>query len=149
MITLVSNIGDRQQQFYSSKYIIRNGGTIVQFWNFFWWYYEHYKVIGSYWCSWAWWNICSYDENMFLQFQTPWWFSLAIVLRMNVSLTNETKLTYYLFIKNKQLIKDNRPTSLRLICAKIWNKVIFHWLVKYLNGILLTSNQSGFCPDYF
>ena len=49
---------------------------------------------------------------------------------------------------DKQLIKYYRPVSLLPICSKIFEKVIFNSLFKYLDdNSLLTSNQSGFRPD--
>ena len=43
------------------------------------------------------------------------------------------------------MIKNYRPVSLRPICSKIFEKVIFNSLCKYLDdNNLLTSNQSGF-----
>ena len=49
---------------------------------------------------------------------------------------------------DKQLIKNYRPLSLLPICSKIFEKVIFNWLFKYLddNNLLNSSNQSGFQP---
>ena len=46
---------------------------------------------------------------------------------------------------DKQLIKNYRPVSLLPICSKIFEKVIFNSLFKYLDdNNLLNSNQSGF-----
>ena len=46
---------------------------------------------------------------------------------------------------DKQLIKNYRPVSLLPICSKIFEKVIFNLLFKYLDdNNLLNSNQSGF-----
>ena len=46
---------------------------------------------------------------------------------------------------DKQLIKNYQPVSLLPICSKIFEKVIFNSLFKYLDdNNLLTSNQSGF-----
>ena len=48
---------------------------------------------------------------------------------------------------DKQLIKNYRPVSLLPICSKIFEKVIFNSLFKYLDdNNLLNSNQSGFWP---
>ena len=48
---------------------------------------------------------------------------------------------------DKQLIKNYRPLSLLPICSKIFEKVIFNSLFKYLDdNNLLNSNQSGFRP---
>ena len=48
---------------------------------------------------------------------------------------------------DKQLIKNYRPVSLLPICSKIFEKVIFNSLFKYLDdNNLLNSNQSGFRP---
>ena len=48
---------------------------------------------------------------------------------------------------DKQLIKNYRPVSLLPICFKIYEKVIFNSLFKYLDdNNLSTSNQSGFRP---
>ena len=48
---------------------------------------------------------------------------------------------------DKQLIKNYRPVSLLPICSKIFEKVIFNLLFKYLDdNNLLNSNQSGFRP---
>ena len=45
------------------------------------------------------------------------------------------------------MIKNYWPASLLPICSKIFEKVIFNWLFKYLDdNNLLTSNQSGFRP---
>ena len=45
----------------------------------------------------------------------------------------------------KQLIKNYRPVSLLPICSKIFEKVVFNSLFKYLDdNNLLNSNQSGF-----
>ena len=54
-----------------------------------------------------------------------------------------------MFIKkhDKQLMKNYQPVSLLPICSKIFEKVIFNSLFKYLDdNNLLTSNQSGFRP---
>ena len=48
---------------------------------------------------------------------------------------------------DKKLIKNYRPVSLLPICSKIFEKVIFNSLFKYLDdNNLLTGNQSGFRP---
>ena len=49
-----------------------------------------------------------------------------------------------------QLIKNYLPVSLLPICSKIFEKVTFNSLCKYLDdNHLLTSNQQGFCSgDY-
>ena len=48
---------------------------------------------------------------------------------------------------DKQLIKNYRPISLLPLCGKIFEKIIFNALYKYLvSNNLLTSNQSGFRP---
>ena len=48
---------------------------------------------------------------------------------------------------DKQLIKNYRPVSLLYICSKIFEKVIFNSLFKFLDdNNLLTNNQSGFRP---
>ena len=48
---------------------------------------------------------------------------------------------------DKQLIKNYRPISLLPICGKIFEKIIFNNLYKYLNANnLITKNQSGFRP---
>ena len=48
---------------------------------------------------------------------------------------------------DKQLIKNYRPVSLLTISSKIFEKVIFNSLFKYLDdNNLLASNQSGFRP---
>ena len=48
---------------------------------------------------------------------------------------------------DKQLIKNYQPVSLLPIYSKIFEKVIFNSLFKYLyDNNLLTSNQSGFGP---
>ena len=47
----------------------------------------------------------------------------------------------------KQIIKNYRPVSLLLICTKIFEKIIFNSLYKYLEyNKLLSCNQSGFRP---
>ena len=71
-----------------------------------------------------------------------------MALRVNVSLKNGRELTSYQLIKNdKPLIKNYRPVTLLRICSKIFKKVIFNLLFKYVDeNILLTSNQSGFQP---
>ena len=48
---------------------------------------------------------------------------------------------------DKQFIKNYLPVSLLPICSKVFDKVIFNSLFKYLDdNNLLTSNQSGFRP---
>ena len=48
---------------------------------------------------------------------------------------------------DKQLIKNYRPISLLPICGKLFEKIIFNNLYKYLNtNNLITKNQSGFRP---
>ena len=48
---------------------------------------------------------------------------------------------------DKKFIKNYRPVSLLPICSKIFEKVIFNSLFKYLDdNNLLNSNQSGFWP---
>ena len=48
---------------------------------------------------------------------------------------------------DKQLIKNYRPISLLPICGKIFEKIIFNQLYKYLDANnLITKNQSGFRP---
>ena len=48
---------------------------------------------------------------------------------------------------DKQLIKNYRPISLLQICSKMFEKIIFNNLYKYLNANnLITKNQSGFRP---
>ena len=48
---------------------------------------------------------------------------------------------------DKQLIKNYRPISLLPICGKIFEKIIFNQLYKYLDANnLFTKNQSGFRP---
>ena len=49
--------------------------------------------------------------------------------------------------EDKQLVKNYRPISLLPICGKIFEKLIFNSLYKYLSSHnLITSNQSGFIP---
>ena len=49
---------------------------------------------------------------------------------------------------DKQLIQNYRPVSLLPICGKIFEKLIFSSLFKYLeNNNLLNYHQSGFRPD--
>ena len=48
---------------------------------------------------------------------------------------------------DKQVHKNYRPISLLPICGKIFEKIIFNNLYRYLNGNnLITKNQSGFRP---
>ena len=48
---------------------------------------------------------------------------------------------------DKQLIKNYRPVSLLPVCGKIFEKIIFNSLFKYLDdNNLLNGNQSGFHP---
>ena len=48
---------------------------------------------------------------------------------------------------DKQLIKNYRPVSLLPVCSKIFEKIIFNSLFKYLeDSNLLNGNQSGFRP---
>ena len=48
---------------------------------------------------------------------------------------------------DKKLIQNYRPVSLLHICAKIFEKLIFRSLFKYLeNNNLLNPHQSGFRP---
>ena len=48
---------------------------------------------------------------------------------------------------DKQLIKNYWPVSLQPVCSKMFEKVIFNLIFKYLDdNNLLTSNQSGFWP---
>ena len=48
---------------------------------------------------------------------------------------------------DKQLIKNYRPISLRPICGKIFENIIFNNLYSYFNAnYLITKNQSGFRP---
>ena len=48
---------------------------------------------------------------------------------------------------DKQLIQNNRPVSLLPICGKIFEKIMFNSLFKYLeNNNLLNPHQSGFRP---
>ena len=47
----------------------------------------------------------------------------------------------------KQLIKNYQPVSLLPVCSKIFEKIIFNSLFKYLeDNNLLNGNQSGFRP---
>ena len=49
--------------------------------------------------------------------------------------------------ENKQLVKNYRSISLLPICGKIFEKIIFNNIYRYLiNNNLLTKNQSGFRP---
>ena len=49
--------------------------------------------------------------------------------------------------KDKQRIKNYRPVSLLPICSKIFEKIIFNSLFKYLEDKkILTWNQSVFRP---
>ena len=49
---------------------------------------------------------------------------------------------------DKQLIKNYRPISLRPICGKVFEKIIFNKLYNYLHtNNLITKNQSGFRPS--
>ena len=49
---------------------------------------------------------------------------------------------------DKQIIKNYRAVSLLPICSKIFEKIIFNPLFKYLEDHKLRScNQSGFLPD--
>ena len=48
---------------------------------------------------------------------------------------------------DKQLVKKYRPISLLPICSKLFEKLIFNCLYRYLNNNgLITKNQSGFIP---
>ena len=48
---------------------------------------------------------------------------------------------------DKQLLKSYRSISLLPICGKVFEKIIFNNLYRYLNGNnLITKNQSGFRP---
>ena len=48
---------------------------------------------------------------------------------------------------DKHIIKNYRPVSLLPICSKIFEKIIFNSLFKYLDdNKLLNCNQSGFRP---
>ena len=45
------------------------------------------------------------------------------------------------------MIKNDRLVSLLPVCGKIFEKIIFNSLFKYLEvNNLLNGNQSGFCP---
>ena len=47
----------------------------------------------------------------------------------------------------KQLLQNYRPVSLLPICGKIFERIIFNPIFKYLEkNSLLCPNQSGFCP---
>ena len=49
---------------------------------------------------------------------------------------------------DKQLIKNYKPVSLLPVCSKIFEKIVFKALFKYLDDKnLLNGNRSGFCPD--
>ena len=48
---------------------------------------------------------------------------------------------------DKQLVKNYRPISLLPICGKLFEKIVFNALYRFLNGNnLITNNQSGFRP---
>ena len=48
---------------------------------------------------------------------------------------------------DKQLVKNYRPISLLPLCGKIFEKIVFNSLYRYLTqNNLITSNQSGFRP---
>ena len=48
---------------------------------------------------------------------------------------------------DNQCIKNYRPVSLLSICSKIFERLLFNELYKFLNeNDLLSSNQSGFRP---
>ena len=48
---------------------------------------------------------------------------------------------------DKQCTKNYRPVSLLPICSKIFERLLFNELYKFLNeNDLLSSNQSGFRP---
>ena len=48
---------------------------------------------------------------------------------------------------DKQLIKNYRPVLLLPVCGKIFEKIIFNLLLKYLeDNNLLNGNQPGFHP---
>ena len=50
---------------------------------------------------------------------------------------------------DKQSIKNYRPISLLPICGKMFDKIIFNNLYRYLNANnLITKNQSGFRPGH-
>jgi len=84
---------------------------------------------------------------------------ISVVLPLKIIFGNILETTIYpdiwklanvvpLFKKNdKQLLNNYRPISLLPICGKIFEKVIFNNLYKYLNdNNLITKNQSGFRP---
>ena len=49
---------------------------------------------------------------------------------------------------DKQIIDNHRPVSLLPICGKIFKKLLFNSIFKFLdNNNLLSSNQSGFRPS--
>ena len=49
---------------------------------------------------------------------------------------------------DKKIIDNYRPVSLLLICGKIFKKLLFNSIFKFLyNNNLLCSNQSGFRPS--
>ena len=48
---------------------------------------------------------------------------------------------------DKQILKNDRPVSLLLICEKIFDRIIFNELFNFLlENNLISSNQSGFKP---
>ena len=50
---------------------------------------------------------------------------------------------------DKQILDNHRPVSLLPICGKIFEKLLFSSISKFLdNNNLLSSNQSGFKPSY-
>ena len=87
---------------------------------------------------------------MLLQSQNLCQFSLLTVLKINVSIKNGRKPTLYLFTKkknDKQLSKNYLSVSLLPVCGKIFEKITFNSLFKYLeDNNLLNGNQSGFRP---
>ena len=83
----------------------------------------------------------------------------SVILPLNIIFSNILSTSIYpdlrkianvtpVFKKcDKQLLQNYRPISLLPICGKIFEKIIFSNLYRYLTASrLITNNQSGFRP---
>ena len=48
---------------------------------------------------------------------------------------------------DKRIIDNDRPVSLLTICGKIFEKLLFNLIFKFLDAILLSPNKSGLRPS--
>ena len=122
---------NRQQQFYPSNYKFRNRENISTF------VISSDDIVKTIWAL---------DPNMAHGHDE---ISIRMIKICASSISKPLAILFWNCFESECFPKNYRPVSLLPICSKIFEKVIFNLLFKYLDdNNLLTRNQSGFRPGH-